>query len=422
MNRIILIGNGFDLAHGLPTSYKDFIVWYWAQFMGQLGKCEGCEYNDGLCYIKLKNDYHTLADYVGNPNSIVYNADPFVLVQNLEKESNCFDVFITPLLQRICGDLSEKNWVDIENVYYKMLKESLQGVDVYKFTSADLNRWLQLIQNKLVEYLGTLSTNAFPISNEFRQIFYGGIKKSDVAIAFNTQYLNHAKYCASQPIQSLKRILKSAGLEAINAQLTIGDFQRRFGKEQKDGTFIYDNFNIDEFPDLFAFPQRVLILSFNYTPTAKKYMKEDDCDLNYIHGNLDSPKSVLFGFGDELDDDYKYIIDKGDNELLKNFKSIRYLESDNYRKMLSFLEADTFQVVILGHSCGNSDRTLLNTIFEHPNCASIKPYYYEHHKTDNYMEIVQSIYRNFTDMKLMRDRVVNKKYCNKIPQIFICKE
>ncbi len=29
MNRIILIGNGFDLAHGLPTSYKDFIQGYW---------------------------------------------------------------------------------------------------------------------------------------------------------------------------------------------------------------------------------------------------------------------------------------------------------------------------------------------------------------------------------------------------------
>ncbi|MDR2906811.1 MAG: bacteriophage abortive infection AbiH family protein [Bacteroidales bacterium] len=29
MNRIILIGNGFDLAHGLKTSYKDFIDWFW---------------------------------------------------------------------------------------------------------------------------------------------------------------------------------------------------------------------------------------------------------------------------------------------------------------------------------------------------------------------------------------------------------
>lgn len=28
MNRLILIGNGFDLAHGLKISYKDFIFWY----------------------------------------------------------------------------------------------------------------------------------------------------------------------------------------------------------------------------------------------------------------------------------------------------------------------------------------------------------------------------------------------------------
>ena len=29
MNRILLIGNGFDLAHGLKTSYKDFIIDFW---------------------------------------------------------------------------------------------------------------------------------------------------------------------------------------------------------------------------------------------------------------------------------------------------------------------------------------------------------------------------------------------------------
>ena len=28
MNRLIIIGNGFDLAHGIKTSYKDFIADY----------------------------------------------------------------------------------------------------------------------------------------------------------------------------------------------------------------------------------------------------------------------------------------------------------------------------------------------------------------------------------------------------------
>jgi len=28
MNKLIMLGNGFDLAHGLKTSYNDFILWY----------------------------------------------------------------------------------------------------------------------------------------------------------------------------------------------------------------------------------------------------------------------------------------------------------------------------------------------------------------------------------------------------------
>ena len=93
-------------------------------------------------------------------------------------------------------------------------------------------------------------------------------------------------------------------------------------------------------------------------------------------------------------------------------KSIKYQESDNYRNVLGFIESAPFQVCIMGHSCGNSDRTLLNTLFEHKNCISIKPYFYiKQDGTDNYLGLVQNISRNFTDMKLMRDRVVNKTYC-----------
>lgn len=31
MNRIIIIGNGFDKAHGLATGYRDFINSYWTR-------------------------------------------------------------------------------------------------------------------------------------------------------------------------------------------------------------------------------------------------------------------------------------------------------------------------------------------------------------------------------------------------------
>lgn len=154
-----------------------------------------------------------------------------------------------------------------------------------------------------------------------------------------------------------------------------------------------------------------MLLSFNYTATAEKY-KKDNTIYNYIHGRLDHPENIIFGYGDELDKGYQEILDKNDNELLRNVKSVKYLETRHYHDLLEFLISAPFQVLIMGHSCGNSDRTLLNTIFEHENCISIKPYYHKcQDGTDNYLELVQNISRNFTNMKLFRDRVVNKEQC-----------
>lgn len=160
-------------------------------------------------------------------------------------------------------------------------------------------------------------------------------------------------------------------------------------------------------------PEQIMLLNFNYTKTANEYLNDYDIfSLNYIHGVLESPDSMIFGYGDEFEDKYKRLQNLNNNECLTNIKTIRYQESDNYRKVLDFIESAPFQVCIMGHSCGNSDRTLLNTIFEHRNCISIKPYYYiKDDGTDSYIELIQNISRNFTDMKLMRDRVVNKTYC-----------
>ena len=176
--------------------------------------------------------------------------------------------------------------------------------------------------------------------------------------------------------------------------------------------------DVDEkrYPNSFFLPDRIMLLNFNYTNTADLYgIQNDRFAVNHIHGELSNPNSVIFGYGDELDENYKKMSEKNENEYLRNIKSIKYLESTNYRCMLGFIESDSFQIYIMGHSCGNSDRTLLNTLFEHKNCVSIKPFYHKWDDgTDNYMELVQNISRNFTDMKLMRDRVVNKTFCETI--------
>jgi len=39
---------------------------------------------------------------------------------------------------------------------------------------------------------------------------------------------------------------------------------------------------------------------------------------------------------------------------------------------MEFVESDNFQVHIYGYSCGVSDRTMLNKIFQHEKCFLLK--------------------------------------------------
>ena len=55
MNRLVIIGNGFDIAHGLKTSYMDFINWYWSYKVKDLHGINGKLSEDPLCKIELIN-------------------------------------------------------------------------------------------------------------------------------------------------------------------------------------------------------------------------------------------------------------------------------------------------------------------------------------------------------------------------------
>ena len=135
-------------------------------------------------------------------------------------------------------------------------------------------------------------------------------------------------------------------------------------------------------------PDDTLVVNFNYTNTFENYIdKLKNSDLIYIHGKLnDVDNKIIFGFGDEIDSNYRKIEDLNLNNAMNYIKSVQYLKTDNYRKVLDFISLDRFQVFIMGHSCSNTDRTLLNKIFEHDNCKSILTFYYKDNEknTDNW--------------------------------------
>ena len=400
MNRIVLIGNGFDLAHGLKTSYADFIYWYWKRRVTSLHDVRSSISDDSLCTIKVIGEIWSTF-YWQQANSL-NRTEGKDLYNILNKHKDKFTIRYTAFFGNIHKSIETKGWVDIENEYYKLLEhftiESYSAKEIEQ-----LNAQFRYLQELLTEYLTTINKQDISVIENIRKKIYSPIKSSDIAIEAAQTVTEYIEWCNKQDNEVWDVKFAHYG---INSILTgeIHDVE----KFKKDPSLC------SEYPKVYMLPERIMLLNFNYTKTALPYIKQnsDIFSLNHIHGVLELPDGMIFGYGDEFEDRYKRLQNVGDNECLTNIKTIRYQESDNYRQVLSFIESAAYQVCIMGHSCGNSDRTLLNTIFEHRNCISIKPYYYQKEGgKDSYIETVQNISRNFTDMKLMRDRVVNKMYC-----------
>lgn len=401
MNRIILIGNGFDLAHGLPTSYQQFVRWYCDQrinaFVGNITDTS----SDLLC------SFQDLRGQVWNVNAFnngynLHNACGKDIIDHLIKDKKFFKTTMAPFFKNIYQSIETKGWVDIENEYYNLLvKYAIK--ENSKENLSELNQQLQYIQGLLIQYLSLVCRNCPQTIGSIARKIYEPIKTSDIAIGSSQALLDHIDMWMKQDEAWANNKIARYGLDGAEYLQEITNYKQ----------FRNSNYPLlGEFPRLYMLPDSILLLNFNYTPTDCLYINKNVCGVTHIHGELEKPQSIIFGYGDEQDKNYEPLKDLNDNDCLCNMKTSKYLESDNYRNALSFLDYAPFQVYIMGHSCGNSDRTLLNTIFEHKNCISIKPYYYvKEDGTDNYLELIQNISRNFTDMKLMRDRVVNKTYC-----------
>lgn len=373
MNRLVIIGNGFDLTHGLKTSYKDFISWYLDDFFNKLISTneEISHHKDKLLeiqFLSIKNYrfiYPDSTTYAPIKTEYKNFKDPYqfyIKLNELLDSNDDYNIFEeSDFLKTILTNIENKGWTDIESDYYELLKGNADRND----TCRELNVQMNFLKNKLAEYLETQKTDVKIKIDIFKNVEGNEISQNSRKVIDKTM--------DSKPLQ------------------------------YRESDFL-------EIED-------IMILDFNYTSTTKEYFYSQN--INHIHGSLENPQYMIFGYGDEMDKDFQSIEDKNNNELLENCKSVKYLETSHYRDLLKFIEGRLFQVYIMGHSCGNSDRTLLNTIFEHENCASIKPFYHkwgEGENDDNYSDITRNIYRNFKNKTLFRDRVVNKEICEPMSQ------
>lgn len=443
MNRIVLIGNGFDLAHGLPTRYEDFINDYWEGFLMSCAKQDihntSGSYKKDSISINITDRDRLLSDFLPSANqfSDIPNKKPIEFTQLRQKideynkgktvgyeiKLRIENIFLLHLLRDIDKKIN-KTWIDIENEYYKYLccqffnNSNTGKYDAYLGKTINLNDDFQQIKESLNKYLSNLIIkNEVQKSKRIWDIIYSGIYLKD----FTTK---GQESLASDEFGKIKREMNETWdefQESISKKARpLLDLYKNYDDQLLKDVILYDLQNEDKAKQYFELNLKsILFLNFNYTNTESHYSNNDDfnSEVIHIHGEINNPNNeIIFGYGDELEENYSKLENLQDNAYLENIKSIQYQETDNYKKMLNFINSDKYQVIILGHSCGNSDRTLLNTLFEHENCVSIKPYYYQYkdEKTgetkDNYSDIVRNISRSFKDKKSMRDKVVNKTY------------
>lgn len=404
MNRLVIIGNGFDLAHGLPTSYGHFIDDFWANFKH---KVNTEDYKKMIYSNEAFDRYYTSYGLIKNFNDFKkciklnmidrpeFDFDGHSLTYYTSKFGNREKIFeFKNNFFKLINQKNLENWVDIENEYYKLLKGCLK----HGKSIIELNQQFDEVKFLLEEYLKKNINQTFILEED---------SVADFIDIFNT-----------------RRYIGEKEIEEFFLQIS-----------KKDSDIYKKKFNAERANLLFekrkAYVPKIAVtnyfLSFNYTFVAEAYSKKlnsSSTKLIEIHGNLDSIENPPnFGFGDEMDRDYQLIEEINDNEYLKNIKSFQYLHTSNYKQLLDLIDSEKFQVYIMGHSCGLSDRTLLNTIFEHVNCCSIKIFYHRKKDgTDNYTEITQNMSRHFNKKALMRERIVNKTLCQPLPQIQLPKK
>jgi hypothetical protein len=385
INKLFLIGNGFDISLGLKTKYTDFLLWLLKKqileaFNSQLKSAPFPKYKSK--YQNNFGDYSALAVQGYSTNNLfdvlIAQESYRFQIEDIEKIETLEALFdfnkkfkieiktnFSQSLMAVLIENSKDNWVDIENIYFNFLKMIIR----------DKNS----TESKNNDKRGDFRDRIFTINSELTYL-----------IAYLQEYL------ATLEI-NIDEELKINHLKNFNKTLGTDDFIE-FDKNQKL------KIGINYF------------LNFNYTNSITKILsqfEDTSYQQNFIHGNLND-EEIIFGFGDEMDKIYKEIEELNENSFFKHIKSFHYFKSPNQRELQRFLNSGLYQVCIYGHSCGLSDRVMLNEIFEHENCKSIKIYYYS---DEDFVNKTMEISRHFNSNQVMRKKIVDKSKDCLIPQI-----
>ena len=256
---ILVLGNGFDLAHGLPTSYINFL--------------EFCEkvipiYNgiDKL-YISYKSNFlsdwkinNEIKDFLEDAyksrkkeNNIIYTKYPKLdELYSLIKNNIWFYYF------KESDKHGKENWIDFENEISKVIKSITQVMEEFEISLYS-------------EELNYMDGNSYPGIDSVYYNILNIMRKCKKGILYKFTYLEIKNYLLDD-LNCLTR--------ALEIYLTKVICKIKTGKVSSDIEFITE--------------LSTKVLNFNYTDTYfRKYSNyNDETNIDYIHGKADINNTI----------------------------------------------------------------------------------------------------------------------------------
>lgn len=331
---ILVIGNGFDLAHGLPTRYRDF--------MNYLGAAKSLYEN--------KKDWlaHPAKYIIENSHNKKLNEISDILKQNLIREydsnwiQNFPEVLIKIFSKENCWyhyfeDLIDKkkligiNWIDFEAEISNVVKR-IEGISLHK----------------------PVNTNISTISHVYH-LNQGPSR--EILINFMT---SDYYYFDNQEIDNFISHLENDLSDFINALDYYIGFIDKFDVANRISDI--QGVRIDK------------VIGFNYSDTYRRLYRNDmsDENIHFIHGKAnrtlgDSASKLVLGTNDMLSDQ-----EKDSNiscvKFKKYFQRIYKRTGNDYKRFLKEVDkersGETIRSYFFGHSLSATDGDVIRRVIE----------------------------------------------------------
>ena len=336
--KILVIGNGFDLDHKLPTSYKNFL--------------EFCNY---------VIEKHQSPGYIDTENRI--NDKQLMFYKKLENESN-LDLFLTYLDKNLLINYFIKkskgvNWIDFESEIKNIVDVCTELEKEY--SNENTNYYEVNSKHKAIDLCSKLKLHVFHQTGPYRF----EINAISLQMLYNSLYLY---------LDKLTKALELYISEFINIE--------------KLNTFS---------PDIVEFnPDRVI--SFNYSNTFERlYSATSNAkNVDYIHGKahniigLNTDSNIVLGITSDQTVKSNYVTFE------KYYQRITKRTGAQYKEWLKNND-EQIDIMFFGHSLDSADTDILIDLIENKK-SFVKILY---HDNTSYKTIVENLNRVLGKEKLI---------------------